>query len=160
MKAFFIISGILFFTIFNEKSIPVVDFKGFEPFLNKQNDTTYVVNFWATWCKPCVKELTYFEQINQNYKDKKVKVILASLDFYKNYQNTLIPFVKNRGIKSDVLLIHDPNFNNWIDKVDKSWSGAIPATLVYTKSSRSFYEKSFTYSQLDSVLNLKLSNNH
>jgi thiol-disulfide isomerase/thioredoxin len=140
-----------------DKQITVVDYKGLEPYLNKQNDTTYVVNFWATWCKPCVKELPNFEQLNENYKDKKVKVILVSLDFYKNYQTSLIPFIKNRGIKSEVILLHDPDSNAWIDKVYKNWSGAIPATLVYNRSSRSFYEQSFEYKQLDSVLNLKLA---
>jgi len=82
---------------------------------------------------------------------------LISLDFAKDYENMLLPFVKKKAIKSEVLLLDDPNSNEWIDKVDKSWSGAIPVTLIYNKSSRSFYEQSFTYNQLDSVLNLKLN---
>jgi thiol-disulfide isomerase/thioredoxin len=153
--AFIIVLG-LSVKSYIDKPIIVVDYKGLEPYLNKQNDTTYVVNFWATWCKPCVKELPNFEQLNENYKDRKVKVILVSLDFYKNYQTSLIPFIKNRGIKSEVILLHDLDSNTWINKVDKSWSGAIPATIVYNRSSRSFYEQSFEYKQLDSVLHLKL----
>jgi thiol-disulfide isomerase/thioredoxin len=153
-SVFIIVLGLMFRS-YLDKPITVVDYKGLEPYLNKQNDTTYVVNFWATWCKPCVKELPNFEQLNENYKDKKVKVILVSLDFYKNYQTSLLPFIKNRRIKSEVILLHDPDSNSWINKVDKSWSGAIPATLVYNRSSRSFYEQSFEYKQLDSVLNLK-----
>jgi len=155
-SVFIIVLGLMFGS-YLDKPITVVDYKGLEPYLNKQNDTTYVVNFWATWCKPCIKELPDFEQLNENYKDKKVKVILVSLDFYKNYQTSLLPFIKNRGIKSEVILLHDPDSNSWIDKVDKSWSGAIPATLVYNRSSRSFYEQSFEYKQLDSVLHLKFN---
>jgi thiol-disulfide isomerase/thioredoxin len=158
MRILFVVLISLLFSIQQYKPIPVLDYKELEPYLTKQNDTTYVVNFWATWCKPCVKELPYFELLNQNYSNQKVKVLLISLDFFKNYKNTLLPFVKNKGIKSDVILLNDPDSNNWIDKVDKNWTGAIPATLVYNKSSRSFYEKSFSYNQLDSVLRLKLNN--
>ena len=151
-----LLSALTFFGLY-DKPLQIVDYNGLEPFLCKSNDTTYVVNFWATWCKPCVKELPGFEKLGENYKDRKVKVILVSLDFFKNYKTTLLPFLKNRGIKSDVILLHDPDSNGWIDKVDKTWSGAIPATLIYNKYSRSFYEQSFTYNQLDSVLNLKLA---
>ena len=52
------------------QSLPfdVVDFDGLKPYLNKKDDDVYVINFWATWCAPCVKELPYFEQLNKNYK--------------------------------------------------------------------------------------------
>jgi thiol-disulfide isomerase/thioredoxin len=151
--------SLFLFAFFQEKPIPVVDFKGLEPYLSKRNDTTYIINFWATWCAPCVKELPNFEKLNEIYKSKKVKVILVSLDFYKNYKSTLIPFIARHNLKSDIILLHDINSNEWIDKVDKSWSGAIPVTLIYNKSSRSFYEQTFTYNQLDSVLNIKLKQN-
>jgi thiol-disulfide isomerase/thioredoxin len=39
----------------------------------------YVVNFWATWCALCVKELLFFEKLNAENKD--VNVLLVSLDF-------------------------------------------------------------------------------
>ncbi|MGB0788033.1 MAG: TlpA disulfide reductase family protein [Marinirhabdus sp.] len=134
-------------------SIPLLNFEAFErQFLKKQNDTTYVVNFWATWCKPCVKELPYFEQLNKNYKDRKVKVILASLDFPDQVQKQVIPFIKKRGLKSETVLLDDPGANSWIPKVDSTWSGAIPATVIYKKGVRAFYEKSFTYGELENEL--------
>jgi thiol-disulfide isomerase/thioredoxin len=136
--------------------VRIVDYKGFEPFLSNQNDSVYVVNFWATWCAPCVKEIPYFEKLNETYKDQKVKVLLVSLDFRKNLESALIPFINRRGIKSEVILLSDPDSNSWINKVDKNWTGAIPATLIYTKTERSFYEKELTYNELDSLLNLKL----
>ncbi len=139
-----------------DEPVKVVDYKGLEPYLNKQNDTTYVINFWATWCGPCVKELPCFEQITDNYNDQKVKVILVSLDFPKSYQKSLIPFIKRKELKSEVILLDDPDSNTWINKIDKSWSGAIPATIIYNKNSRSFYEQSFTYEDLESALEEKL----
>src|SRR5512141_1661121 len=56
--------------------VPIISFTQLEPSLNFQNDTTYVLNFWATWCVPCRKELPAFEQIHKNYSTQKVKVIL------------------------------------------------------------------------------------
>ncbi|WP_339700476.1 redoxin domain-containing protein [uncultured Marixanthomonas sp.] len=129
--------------------IPSYDFETFQKkILQKNNDTTYVVNFWATWCKPCVKELPYFERINKEYADKKVKVILASLDFPNKVQSQVVPFIKKNKLHSEIVLLDDADANSWIPKVSEEWSGAIPATVIYKDDSRKFYEKSFTYEEL------------
>lgn len=115
----------------NEATIPSYNFEAFEQaFLNKEDDLTYVVNFWATWCKPCVKELPAFEELNTTYKDKKVKVVLASLDFPEKLESHVIPFVAKRNLQSEVVLLDDSDANYWIPAVSKEWSGAIPATLI------------------------------
>jgi len=112
--------------------IPVYDqFAGLEPLFRFDNDTTYVVNFWATWCKPCIKELPYFEEFNATYKDEKVKVILVSLDFPKKIESNLVPFVQKQQLKSKVVVLLDGKYNDWIDKISPAWTGAIPATYIY-----------------------------
>ena len=130
-------------------AVKAYDFEGLEYFLNRKNDTTYVVNFWATWCVPCVEELPHFEEINKNYKDDKVKVMLVSLDMHKMVESKLLPFIKERQLTSEVLYLRDPNADSWIPKVDSTWSGALPATVIYNKDRRGFYEKSFTYKELE-----------
>ncbi|MEL7021441.1 MAG: TlpA disulfide reductase family protein, partial [Bacteroidota bacterium] len=97
--------------------IPVYDvFESIAPIFEQSSDTTYVINFWATWCKPCVAELPYFEQLTQNYNDQKVKVLLISLDFEKQLSTKLLPFVQERQLQSEVLSLADGKYNNWIDK--------------------------------------------
>ena len=123
-----------------------------EPLLEKKNDTTCIINFWATWCGPCVKELPYFEKITSTYKDKKVEVILVSLDFPKQVEKKLIPFIKKRNLQSKVVLLDDINEDVWIKAIDSTWSGAIPATIIYNAKSRKFYEKSFDYETLENEL--------
>lgn len=135
------------------KTIPVYDFEGVEPFLQKENDTLYIVNFWATWCKPCVKELPYFESIGEDFADQKVKVLLVSLDFPEKLESNVLPFIEKHQLKSQVILLDDVDSNTWIPKVDESWSGAIPATLIYSRNKRKFYEGSFTYDELLTELN-------
>ncbi|GAA4326638.1 hypothetical protein GCM10023115_38670 [Pontixanthobacter gangjinensis] len=107
------------------------NFEDLEPVFHLENDTTYVINFWATWCKPCIKELPYFEAVDSIYSDKKLKVVLVSLDFPKQIEDKLVPFVREKKLNSKVLVLLDGKYNNWIDKVSEDWSGAIPATYIY-----------------------------
>jgi thiol-disulfide isomerase/thioredoxin len=133
-------------------NITTSDFHGFEHFLHFQNDSVYVINFWATWCVPCRKELPEFEKITDQYKNEKVKVLLVSLDFASQINQSLIPFLNNNHITAEVILLNDPNSNAWIDKVDPSWSGSIPATLIYKRNNRQFFEKELDYKSLDQTI--------
>lgn len=128
--------------------LEVYDFDGLQKFLSTTDEKTYVINFWATWCAPCVKELPYFEKLNKEYSDD-VEVILVSLDFPSKYETKLKPYIKNKNLKSKVVALNDVDSNTWIPKVDKSWTGAIPATVIYNKNNRKFYEKSFNYDELE-----------
>lgn len=137
--------------IVNNK-VPAYSFAELQTLLTKNNDTTYVINFWATWCKPCVKELPAFEKLNAEYYKDKVKVILVSLDFPQNLETHLIPYIEKYKIQSQVILLDDSDANSWIPKVSEEWSGAIPATLIYKGDVNRFYERSFTYEELESEL--------
>jgi len=100
----------------------------------KQNDTLYVVNFWATWCDPCVKELPNFQQAYKKYKQ----------------------FANDKTLEPEVLLMNGGNPNNWIDKVDTSWSGAIPATVMYKHGKKVyFHEGELTQDNLNKTIETK-----
>lgn len=106
-------------------------------------DTTYVINFWATWCGPCIKELPYFEELNAIYSEQAFKQVLVSLDDPKKIESKVIPFLEKNKIESKVVLLADGKANSWIDKIDPSWSGAIPITLILKGKEKLFYEKEF-----------------
>ncbi len=133
-------------------AIKIYSFNQFKSLLEKENDTTYVINFWATWCKPCVEELPAFEKLHAEIGSKKMKVILVSLDFPSEVNKQLIPFIRERNLQPEVIVLNDPDTNSWIPKIDKKWTGAIPATLFYNNNKRAFYEESFDYKKLHSVL--------
>lgn len=136
--------------------IEVYNFEQLERYLQTDSEQTTVVNFWATWCKPCIKELPYFENMRAKYEGE-VKVILVSLDFPNKLESQLLPFVSKRKIQSQVVLLDDPHENEWIPKVDSTWSGALPATMIFKGSKKEFFEKSFTEAELEKEI-LKFKN--
>lgn len=136
--------------------LPVLNFDQLEPYLHLQTDTLYFINFWATWCVPCREELPTIEAVAEKYKNDKLKIYLVSLDFPKQLESRLIPFIRTNNIKSDVILLNDPDQNRWIDKVDPKWSGEIPFTVIYNRNTRETYAKAFTLEELESIINLKL----
>ncbi|MCB0464502.1 MAG: TlpA family protein disulfide reductase [Aequorivita sp.] len=142
---------------FENTKIASLNFEALQQkFFQKKTDSIYIINFWATWCKPCVKELPAFEKIASDYSNKKVKVLLVSLDFPDKIETQVVPFMKNNNIKSEVVLLDDADANSWIPKVSPEWSGAIPATIIYKKENRKFYERSFTFEELESELKIFL----
>lgn len=132
--------------------LEVYDFNGLHPFLKQQDTKIHVINFWATWCGPCVKELPHFEKIHETYKNQEVEVLLVSLDFPNQYDKKLKPFLEKNNIQAKVVVLDDVDMNTWIPKVDPTWSGALPATIIYKKGIRKFYEQSFTYQELEHEL--------
>lgn len=152
---YFILLVFVFLFSFQIQAQKVVVFEHYsdleKTILNDKN-TTYVVNFWATWCAPCVKELPYFEQLNS--ENKNIKVVLISLDFKNQYEAKLLPFLKKKAIKSEVVLLTDKDYNTWLPVVNKDWSGSIPATLVIKNGEKVFVEKLFSsYEELNQYVN-------
>ena len=137
----------------SKDTIEVVDFEGLYNKIDLSDDKTYVLNFWATWCAPCVKELPHFEEVNKEFKDKNTEVILVSLDFPSQIESKLKPYLKKNKIKSKVILLDDSKMNTWVPKVSEEWDGGIPATLIVNASNYIFYPKPFKKEELLNEIN-------
>ena len=122
-----------------------LDYSQLQPLLHQNTKSVHVVNFWATWCAPCIKELPYFEELN---KLENVDVLLVSLDFPKHKKKRLIPFVKKHKLQSKVVHLDDEDEDYWINEISATWSGALPASLIYSQKRRRFYEQPFTKDEL------------
>ncbi|NRD20652.1 TlpA family protein disulfide reductase [Winogradskyella eckloniae] len=151
MKQFFLFILIIGLP-FQDVKLEVYDYDGLEPLLHQKDDKVHVVNFWATWCGPCIKELPYFEAVNEKYKEDQVDVLLVSLDFPSKYETALKPYIKKHQLKSKVVALNDTDQNRWIAAIDENWSGALPATIIYKGDKRQFYEKSFTQEELETEI--------
>lgn len=127
--------------------------------LTKQDNTLYVVNFWATWCVPCVKEIPDFMQVNNIYKDNpKFKMILVSLDKAADLDKKVKPFMFKNDIITDMYLLDDnKRMNEWIPAFDKNWDGAIPTTILYKNGQKlAFYGKQLNSIELENIINKHL----
>ncbi|HSL85837.1 MAG TPA: TlpA disulfide reductase family protein [Bacteroidales bacterium] len=120
----------------NGQEIRMIGVPELDRILRNGDDRLFVVNFWATWCAPCVKELPVFEKASATYKTSNVSFILISLDFPSQIEKQLKPFLKKNKISLDVALMTDLDYNSWIEKVDPSWQGDIPATLFFNNKKK------------------------
>lgn len=154
--ALFLLFISLIFTEVRAQNYEVIKFDELDKMIHEESDQMKVFNFWATWCRPCIKELPLFEKLNEKYDD--VEVLLISFDFPDQAKDKLSSFIEKRGLRSKVYWLDETDFNAFIDKIDPSWSGALPATLVVSgqTTTKYFYEKSFEQGELEStILNIK-----
>lgn len=121
--------------------IPVYNFESLEPLLYTDSNKIHIVNFWAMWCAPCIKELPILKEFEKN--NPNVEITLVSLDFPEDIETRLKPFLERKGITSKVVLLDDPDQNSWINKIDPNWSGAIPFTIIFNNENRTFHERAF-----------------
>lgn len=147
---------ILFPILLTASKVTVVNLPQLQSYAaNKHNDTLYVVNFWATWCDPCVKELPFFQAEQKKYADKKVKFIFVSMNAPREL-NKVQTFADGHNLGPAVLLLNAGNPNDWIDKIDSSWSGTIPATVMYKLGKKVYFrEGEFTSASLDKIIQSK-----
>lgn len=134
-----------------QKKVEIVKFSAIENLLEKPSDSIVVINFWATWCGPCVKEMPFFQSA---FSKDAFKLFFVSLDFAENVRK-VENFVKKRAISQEVILLDEMDYNSWIDRVDPSWTGAIPATLFINSKTgkRIFVEKELSESDILELIN-------
>jgi thiol-disulfide isomerase/thioredoxin len=134
--------------------VAVLKFPALQQRLARPSDTTYVVNFWATWCGPCVQEMPGFEKVRAAQIGQKVKFVLVSLDYAAQLDKKVKPFVRKHGLKAEVLLLDETDPNTWLQKVDRQWSGSIPFTLIYNNQAqkRATFEHPLTATELTAEL--------
>lgn len=121
----------------------VAEFDKLAPIFSQEDDATYVINFWATWCGPCVEELPYFERLAKETADENVQLVMVSLDFRRDVRTKLLRFIRERPFDLPVIALTDSKTNVWIDKVDPEWGGAIPITIIYHGDKRIFVPDQF-----------------
>ncbi len=126
--------------------------------LIEKSDSILVINFWATFCVPCIEEIPdLIKYTNLNKKDR-VKLYLVSLDLPEYYPSKIKKFVAKKKFKASVTWLDETNADYFCPIVSQNWSGAIPATLIVNKKKgyRQFYEKKLSAPEIKKAIEAAL----
>jgi thiol-disulfide isomerase/thioredoxin len=122
-------------------TVSVIDAEELLRRVNTSEAPVRVVNFWATWCKPCIAELPYFEQARQHFAKDNVEFTYASLDFADEVESKVHPFLKKCPLGGNVVVLAEPDLDAMINRIDSSWSGAIPATMIVSNNGQQVFHE-------------------
>lgn len=160
--AVFVVGGCGSSTTSALPAITVVDREGLLSELEAARGAVVVLNFWATWCGPCVEELPHFARLAEAYGDRGVRVIAVSFDDAETLESRVRPFVEEKGYPFTYMVKAQTNgdqYEAFINAIDPSWRGNVPATFVYDSSGklRASAHDSVTYSDLQAAVEPLLS---
>ena len=115
------------------------------------SDHPLIVNFWATFCVPCCKEIPYFQTTVARYHDQQVELILVSLDLPDYYPGKIAAAARDRGFTSRIVWLDETNADYFCPRVDPRWSGGIPSSLFINNKThyRRFFDRQLTEPQVD-----------
>lgn len=151
MKGIFIISIALFFAFpvcgQEVKKVKITDLEK----IIAESKTPLIINFWATFCKPCMEEIPHFQKLEKKYEKTGLKLLLVSLDMKDDFPSKVKAFIKKRKISASTAWLDETNADYFCPRIDNTWSGAIPATLFINNRNgyRKFTEESLSEEQLE-----------
>ncbi len=117
----------------------------------EKSDHPLIINFWATYCVPCIHEIPYFQTDAEKYKNDGVELMLVSLDLPDYYPARISSFVKKENFSASIVWLNETNADYFCPKIDKQWTGGIPSTLFINNKThyRKFFERQLTEPQVE-----------
>lgn len=121
----------------NAQEVKVLKYEELFEMINQPTDQLIAVNFWATWCGPCVKEMPHFVEVSEKYKDNpNFKLLFVSMDRAKQLDKVK-EFINQYNINAEIVLLDDnKRMSHWIPAIDTTWSGNIPVTVFYQNNEK------------------------
>lgn len=115
------------------------------------SDSILIINFWATFCKPCVEEIPDLIKFANKYKKQKASLYLVSLDLEDYYPKKIKKFVSKKKYATKIAWLNESNADYFCPLIDSSWSGGIPATLFINNKTgyKKFYEKQLSATEIE-----------
>jgi thiol-disulfide isomerase/thioredoxin len=148
------LAAVFVYGLCSGQQAPIIKLAELEEMITAKSEKIQVINFWATWCGPCVKELPMFESLTAAGRpDVTVTLVSLDLDLDPNPEK-VYKFIARKALKSQVLLLDEADPNAWINRIEKSWSGALPATLIINQKTgkRKFVGKELKEGELEKLL--------
>ena len=156
MKAFLIITSLLVATGL-EAQIKAIKISDLEKTI-KESTSPMIINFWATYCVPCIEEIPYFQEMAKKYQSKGVSLLLVSLDLRTAYPTKIDAMAKRLKLTAPIAWLNETNADYFCPRVDSSWSGGLPASLFVSNVTgyRKFYEDEVSKEKLEKEIQAML----
>ena len=126
-------------TVSNLPIVTQIDQTGLKNLL-KPNGRPLLINFWATWCTPCVEEFPELVKIGTDYRGK-IDLITVSLDELSEINGEVPKFLAQMKSESPAYLLKTPDEAAAIELVSKDWQGALPFTILFNAQGETIYAK-------------------
>jgi thiol-disulfide isomerase/thioredoxin len=150
MKSVLIIIFLFFAATISAQEIKRIKVTDLEKTI-KESKTPLIVNFWATFCVPCIEEIPYFQELAQQYKSKDVSLVFVSLDLREAYPSKIIAMAKRLNLIFPVAWLDETNADYFCPKIDTSWTGGMPSSLFVNNTTgyHKFYEDQVSREKLE-----------
>lgn len=134
--------------------VELISAEGLRGKLAQSKGKVVVVNFWATWCPPCVSEMPYFAELYTKYADKPLSLLSLSADAKDTIDKAVIPFQKEKKLPFPIWVLDERDPDAFTEVLGKELSGALPETLIYSKDGElvKAWEGEVTLAQLEEVI--------
>ncbi|HEX8999297.1 MAG TPA: redoxin domain-containing protein [Blastocatellia bacterium] len=116
--------------------VPLLKPAAFGALIKQSQGKVLVINFWATWCGPCVAEFPELVKIDLAYRDKGVRMVGITADDLEDLKTKVIPFLREQKAEYENFLQDTDDPQQMVDVVMKDWPGVLPATFVYDKTGK------------------------
>lgn len=118
------------------QSLTPVDEAGYQKLVQSNKGSVVLVDFWATWCKPCRAELPQLVKLQAKFQAKGVKLVTISADEPESVAAAKT-FLKDSGAAAlPSYLRRAKDDDKFINAIDNSWPGQLPALFLYDRTGK------------------------
>jgi thiol-disulfide isomerase/thioredoxin len=149
MKLVILSCFLLMHFVLNAQSVKRMKIDELESFIASRAHPA-VINFWATWCAPCVEEMPWFNKMLAEKRHKNIELVFVSLDNPKTAPQKIDEFIQRKKLDATFIWLQETNADVFCPRIEQRWGGTIPATLFINHKShyRKFVEAQISPSLL------------
>jgi thiol-disulfide isomerase/thioredoxin len=121
--------------IWPQQKLAPLDESGYRALLKSSAGNVVLVDFWATWCAPCRKEMPLLAKLDARLRAKRFKLITVSAD-EPEQQQAAADFLAKSSISGAAYLRRAQDDDKFISSIEPKWSGALPALFLYDRQGK------------------------